>query len=334
MDSKPVKILIVRFSSIGDIVLTTPVIRIAEEQLNAEVHFLTKKRYAIILEANPHVQKIYAIENSVGEVMAELKTERYTYIIDLHKNLRSKQLLQISSTINKTLSFNKINIQKWAATQLKWIGVLPDVHIVDRYLEPLRNLGCKNDGKSLDYFIPSGEEVDLSIFSENPVIQKEKYIAFAIGAAHVTKRLPTEKIIDICKQLKVSVLLLGGKAEQLTGQTIADQCPNVVNTCGNFSLHQSASIIRQSALVITHDTGMMHIAAAFHKKIISIWGNTIPEFGMTPYYGDGEHKNQTFEVRKLSCRPCSKIGYAQCPKGHFRCMNDQNIREIVKAVTF
>jgi ADP-heptose:LPS heptosyltransferase len=101
-----------------------------------------------------------------------------------------------------------------------------------------------------------------------------------------------------------------------------------------LSLEGSAAVLRQAALVITHDTGMMHIAAAFQKKILSIWGNTVPALGMYPYYGPANpDQNTSFEVEGLSCRPCSKIGHQACPKGHFHCMNRQDVGKIVLGAT-
>jgi ADP-heptose:LPS heptosyltransferase len=158
-----------------------------------------------------------------------------------------------------------------------------------------------------------------------------QYIAFVIGAAHATKRLPTEKIVEICNQIKLPVLLLGGKEDMENGQLIENQTTGkVINLCGKLNLNQSASVVRQATKVVTHDTGLMHIAAAFRKDIISVWGNTIPEFGMTPYLPSEGSK--IFEVSSLKCRPCSKIGFDKCPKGHFRCMNDQNTEGAVFAI--
>ncbi|HRB40127.1 MAG TPA: glycosyltransferase family 9 protein, partial [Bacteroidia bacterium] len=100
--------------------------------------------------------------------------------------------------------------------------------------------------------------------------------------------------------------------------------------CGITSIGQSASLIKQSKAVITHDTGLMHIAAALRKKIVSVWGNTVPEFGMYPYLPVNSVPFSISEVKNLNCRPCSKIGYNTCPKKHFRCMNDMDIQEIIK----
>ncbi|MBK7869726.1 MAG: glycosyltransferase family 9 protein [Saprospiraceae bacterium] len=322
------KILIIRFSSIGDIVLTTPVIRCLKQQLGAEIHYLTKKSFHAVLAANPYIDKIIIIQKEVNEALTDLKKEKYDYIIDLHHNLRSWQVKRALGV--KSFSFNKINFHKWLIVNLK-INYLPKAHIVDRYLAAVKKLGVVNDGKGLDYFIPESEELAVSseqfaALVQPPTSNLQPFIAFVIGAAHATKRLPTDKIISICKKIKHPIILLGGPEDAPNGEIIAQSAGNhVINACGKLKLNQSASLVKQAWKVITHDTGLMHIAAAFNKDIISVWGNTIPEFGMYPYYPEGENKNKTLEVRDLSCRPCSKIGYDKCPKGHFNCM--QNIDE-------
>jgi ADP-heptose:LPS heptosyltransferase len=323
------KVLIIRFSSIGDIVLTTPVIRGVKQQLRAEVHFLTKKPFASIVENNPYVDKVFFIEKNIDEVKFSLKKENYDYVIDLHHNLRSWQIKRFLGV--KSFSFDKINIRKWLMVNLK-INILPPTHIVDRYLATVAKLGVKNDEKGLDYFIPQKDEVD--IVAHFSTISPTRYIAFVIGAAHATKRLPNEKIIDICKNTSQPIILLGGKDEANVGENIAKESgAHVINACGKFNLHQSASIVKQAALIITHDTGLMHIAAAFQQKIISIWGNTIPDFGMYPYYANGIERNTIVENKTIGCRPCSKIGYEECPKKHFNCMQTIDKQVIIAAIT-
>lgn len=314
-----VKILVVRFSSIGDIVLTTPVIRCLKQQLEGEVeiHYLTKKSFGNIIENNPHISKVYSIEKSTNEVIAELKKERYDYVVDLHKNLRSKRVVRKLKCLSFT--FNKLNIEKWLITAFK-IDKLPRVHIVERYLESVKYLGVENDQQGLEFYIPEKDKVALTTL---PSVYQNGYIAFAIGAQHATKRLPDHKIIEICKQLNLPILLLGGKEDELRGDLIQNEVgENVYNACGKFSLNQSASLVEQSNLLITHDTGLMHIGAALGKKIISVWGNTIPEFGMYPYFPKNPEMFTIVENKDLNCRPCSKIGYETCPKKHFRCMEE------------
>jgi ADP-heptose:LPS heptosyltransferase len=303
------KILVVRFSSIGDIVLTTPVVRMLKTQLNAEVHFLTKAPFVSLFKNNPYVDSVFQIDKSINEVISDLKKENYDYVIDLHSNLRT-QILKLKLGVTAK-SFNKLNWEKFFLTNFK-TNILPDVHIVDRYLDTVKFLGITNDNKGLDFFLSDADKVDLAEFQKD-------YIAFVIGGQHTTKILPTAKIISICNKLNKAVLLIGGPNDIERGDEIS-KASSAINTCGDYSLLQSAFLIKNSAYVISHDTGMMHIAAAFKKKIYSVWGNTIPEFGMYPYLSDENSK--LIEVKDLSCRPCSKIGYDKCPKGHFKCMHE------------
>jgi len=314
------KILILRFSSIGDIVLTTPVVRCLKKQLkDAEIHYLTKQSFAGIVNSNPYISKVYSITKDIDEVLPQLRAEKYDHIVDLHHNLRTavvKSKLRVPAT-----SFDKLNVKKWFLVNFKW-NIMPNVHIVDRYMETVRSLGVHNDNEGLDYFIPQQNEVDVSLLFESGVKgnRTRDYVAFVIGAKHSTKQLPEEKIISICKKIDAPVVLLGGKEDADKGERIkAAAGDHVSNACGKFNLDQSASIVKQAAKVITHDTGLMHIAAAFKKQVISVWGNTVPEFGMYPY--KPAEGSVLFEVKGLSCRPCSKIGYEKCPRGHFKCMN-------------
>jgi len=320
------KILVLRFSSIGDIVLTTPVVRQLKMQVpNARVHFATKPAYRSLLEANPYVAKTHVLSGSLGELVRELRAERFDFIVDLHNNLRTR-LIRLRLPGVPGRAFDKLNVQKWLLVNFK-INQLPPVHIVDRYRAAAAPLGIRDDGGGLDYFIPPGQEVDVA--ATLPAgFRAGEYAAVAIGAQHATKRLPVEKLIELVAKLAPRpVVLLGGPEDESTGHVIALALQNasttspVHNACGQFSLHQSASLVRQAAFVVSHDTGLMHIAAAFGKEIFSVWGNTVPQFGMYPY----RTPFQALEVPGLSCRPCSKIGFAECPQGHFRCMRDQDL---------
>ncbi len=329
------KYLIIRFSSIGDIVLTTPVVRALKRQVGAEVHYLTKASFRNVLAANPYIDRIHSIRKSAGEVLPQLRAEGFDGIIDLHNNLRSQRVRWGLFPV-PARGFNKLNLEKWLMVRFK-INRLPDVHIVDRYLKAAAHLGVVNDGEGLDYFIPPADELETGVFIRsgakervgNPDLKPPEipYTAFVIGAAHATKRLPPEKIAEFCRKIEGPVVLLGGPEDAETGQRVTQSAGgNVINACGRCNLNQSASLVRQARRVVTHDTGLMHIAAAFRKEIVSVWGNTIPEFGMYPFYPNGVNKNTTLEVKGLPCRPCSKIGYDVCPKGHFRCMMEQEWR--------
>jgi heptosyltransferase-2 len=321
-----VKYLIVRFSSIGDIVLTTPVIRGLKQQVaEAEVHYLTKPQFAGILTENPYIDKILTLKDSIAETIKEVMAEEYDYLIDLHHNLRTAVVKRKTGII--AFSFNKLNFQKWLLVNLK-INKIPDVHIVDRYMATVHLFDVKNDGKGLDYFIPDSQEV---IPEQMHAAFKGKYMVAVVGANHATKQIPADKMVNIINHAGIPVCLVGGK-DVLEQASLIEKELKVpfLNTVGNISLHQSASFIRQSAIVLTPDTGMMHIAAAFKKNIVSLWGNTVPEFGMVPYLAGEQSK--IFETKGLRCRPCSKIGYQKCPKGHFKCMQEISIQEVVDYV--
>lgn len=326
--AEKVKILILRFSSIGDIVLCTPVIRCLKEQVHgdAELHFLTKKSYLPVLEHNPYLSKIHTIEKSTKEVIDQLRAEEFDYVIDLHHNLRTTRVK--SGLKAMSFSFNKLNLQKWLLTALK-INRLPNVHIVDRYLETVKALGIENDGKGLDYFLPPDQ---LKMRLSQPF--DKDYIALVLSATHGTKRPLEKHFTQMVEGIDRAVILIGGEAEAELGDRLAKAHPEkCLNMAGKSTLHESAMLIKDARSVITPDTGMMHIATAFGKTVYSIWGNTVPEFGMYPYYAKGQGKaSEIFEVKGLNCRPCSKIGYEKCPKGHFKCMEDQEWERIVGRV--
>ncbi len=295
--------------------LTTPVIRCLKLQSGAEIHFLTKRSFRGILENNPHIFKVHTIEKEVSEVAAELKKENFDLVIDLHNNIRSAQTKRSLGKPHKT--FKKLNFKKWLLVNFK-IDTMPTAHIVDRYMDTVSSLNIINDNKGLDYFISKEDEV---LPSSLPASHQTGYIGFVIGAKHFTKQLPVEKIISICKKINQPIILLGGKEDNDRAIQIEKAIgASIYNACGKYNLNQSASLVRQATKIITHDTGLMHIASAFKKEIISVWGNTVPAFGFTPYLPAPSSK--MVEVQGLPCRPCSKIGYDKCPKGHFKCMKE------------
>lgn len=317
------KILVVRFSSIGDVVLTTPVLRCIKQQIkNVELHFLTKQSFRNVIENNIYLDKLYTIQNKLSEVIPDLKKENYDYIIDLHHNLRTFKLKLALG--KKTFSFNKLNPEKFLIVNFK-INRLPLVHIVDRYFETVTTLGVKNDTKGLDYFIEKKDQIDISSYL--PVHFQNGYHVLVVGGSYYTKQIPINKLKEICVQSSLPLVLLGGKEDSEIAESVHQAFPEkALNLCGKLNINQSASIVQQARTVITSDTGLMHIAAAFKKDIISLWGNTIPEFGMGPYMaGNNSH---LLEVKNLPCRPCSKLGYKKCPKGHFKCMNDIEINSV------
>ena len=324
------KILVVRFSSIGDIVLTFPVLRGIKEQLpNVELHFLTKASYKELITASKHIDKVHLLNGKLDELIPSLNAEHFDVIIDLHNNLRTR-ILSFKLGI-KCYRFPKLNFQKWLLSQLK-IDRLPKVHIVERYFEAVKKIGVTKDFKNNQIAIP--EQHQLSILKEFG-FEEKTYLAVAIGAQFATKRMPESKLIEILEKVNLPIVLLGGKEDVKQAQILCQKLKHksIKNACGNYSILQSASIVSQAKVVLSNDTGLMHIAACFSVPIISVWGNTIPELGMYPYKPEKEVKCTTFEVANLSCRPCSKIGYQSCPKKHFYCMMKQDTKSIAREIS-
>lgn len=323
------KILIVRFSSIGDIVLCSPIVR-ALHNADHECHFLTKSSFRSVVDFSPHIQKLITIDRKLEESLEILRNENYDAIIDLHKNFRSR-ILALKLGV-KRYSFSKLNFKKWVLVNLGW-NLLPDVHIVDRYFEGIRKLGIGNDGKGLSFFIDPRLSAS-NILSQYGLID-DSYIVWAIGAAHATKRYPFQKVAEVCNRISThtKIVLLGGKQEMRAAEFIrSETSAEVLALCGLTSIQESALLIEHSSFVISNDTGMMHIAAALKKSIISLWGSTIPAFGMYPYYGDENIVNVRSELDNLPCRPCSKIGFDKCPKRHFNCMNQMDETDLIETI--
>ena len=320
------KILLIRFSSIGDIVLTTPIVRCLKQQLpDTELHVLTKSAYRSLYAANPYINKVHEWQGNTKEILSQLREEQYDFVVDLHKNWRS---LRVRLALRRpSASFPKLDFRKFLYCKLK-LGSLPQVHIVDRYFEAVKKLGVHNDGQGLDFFFNEGDELH---YEDLPETFREGFVAIVIGGQHATKILPSYKVVEVCEALDYPVILVGGREDAARGERIKDRAGSLVgNSCGSLTLGQSASLLKLADAVITNDTGMMHIAAALRKPIVSVWGNTVPEFGMYPYLPQGMKPADIVENRSLRCRPCDKLGYALCPKGHFNCMNSLNAKEIAE----
>lgn len=326
------KILVIRFSSIGDIVLTTPVIRCLKNQLaDVELHVLTKKKFSNLYKKNPYVDKVFEYDDSLKKNIQELKLEKYDYIVDLQKNKRSVRVTRALHCHHS--SFPKLNVKKFLLTTFK-INTLPDVHIVDRYFKAVEKLGVKNDYQGLDFFISENNNYPLT---ELPDEFQKGYYAFVIGGTYKTKILPAVKIVEVIKKLNQPVILLGGpddveRAKEVLS-AVESQKSIVESLVGKINLEQSASIVKNADAVLTNDTGLMHIAAAFHKHIVSVWGNTVPEFGMYPYLPNEPERCHIVECKDVRCRPCSKLGFKDCPKKHFKCMMQVDTDEIVRQLT-
>ena len=323
------KFLVIRFSSIGDIVLATAAIRCLKLQVpDVVVHFLTRLSFKAVTEANPYIDKFFYLDHQLNTIIDDCKKENYDYIIDLHKNFRSFKVKQALGC--KSLTYQKETFSKFLLTRLH-INTMSGRHITDRCLDTLKPLGVVNDGQGLDYFIP---ETAVVKESELPATHQAGFVAVVIGASYFTKKLPVDKLRQLCAAIHFPIILLGGKEDAAEGEAIASvDALKVFNACGKFSLHGSADLVRKSRLVISHDTGLQYIACAFNKKVLAIWGGTSPLLDVEPYYGklqNTETPYQNFIVPGLPCQPCSNYGLRKCPRGHFKCMKLQNVEAIAE----
>lgn len=325
------RLLFIRFSSIGDIVFTTPAIRCAKLQIpNAEIHFLTKSSMKSVTEANPYIDQFHYFDNNLSILIHQLKELQFDYIIDLHSNFRTFKIKKALGV--PALTYNKLSIQKFLLT--KWhLNCMPHRHIADRCLDTLKSLGVVNDGKGLDHFVPN--TITLSA-KEIPTAHQAGYVAFVIGASYATKKLPLEQLQQLCHLIQYPIVLIGGKEDAAIGEQVASVNPiKIYNACGKFNLHESALLVQQSKTVLSHDTGFLYVACAYHKKTVAIWGATSPALEVEPYYPQDLVMQDMYTnaiVPHLACQPCSNYGTSICPKGHFSCMRQQNLKGIAHKV--
>jgi len=344
------RLLFIRFSSIGDIVFTTPAIRCAKQQIpGVEIHFLTKAAMKAVTIGNPYIDHFHYFDKDLQATINQLKACKFDYIIDLHKNYRTYQIQKALGV--PSLSYEKLSLQKFLLTKLH-LNFMPIRHIADRCLDALSSLGVVNDGKGLDYFIPKETAINAAAL---PASFESGYIALVIGASYATKKLPVSALQQLCHKIPYPIVLIGGKEDEAEGAAVEAINPiKIWNACGKFNLQESALLVKQSRTVISHDTGFLYIACAFHKKTVAIWGATSPALQVEPYYPVAQQVNQTnlntntastilnnnemyFNaiVPNLPCQPCSNYGTNHCPQGHFACMQQQDLQSIAdKAIAY
>jgi heptosyltransferase-2 len=289
-----------------------------------EIHFLTKSSMKDLVVANPYIHSIHCLEDTIEATVAPLKKIQFDYIIDLHHNQRTWRIKSAMGV--PAYSYHKLSIQKWLLAKFK-INLLPASHVCDRYLQTLASLGVVNDGKGLDYFLPT---TDFAVENILPSYFHLGYTALVIGASYKTKKMPIEKWLELVEKINGPVVVVGDKDDYENAQMLVNAFPEkVFNACGNYSLNESALFINKSRLVISHDTGFLHVAVAFNKPTITIWGATSPVLQFEAYYAkDAQTKRMNAIVPNLSCQPCSKQGGHKCPKGHFNCMQLQDTNAI------
>lgn len=316
-------VLIIRFSSIGDIILCTPVVRsIKKNHPEAEVYFLTKQVYASVLDNNPYIDKVLRWEDSQDRKL--LNEQKFDALVDLHRNLRTMRV-RLKYWMTPYFGYAKQNLSKWLLVKTRNPKFAVD-SVVNRYHRLMDAMNIEWEGDELDYFNVKETEI-VSLLPDQCIV-------LVLGGTYYTKRIPENWIQQFLKAMdqQESLVLLGGPSEKEMGDRLQATYAQVINKAGSLSLAESAAAMKRSRIVITGDTGLAHMAAALGKPIIWLWGNTVPGFGMTsPTKADTPIISK--EVEGLNCRPCSKLGFDQCPKGHFKCMShvvDEVISDLEK----
>ena len=306
------KILIIRLSSLGDVLLTTPLIRsIKKKNQSIQIDFIVRAEFAEVIQNNPNLGEIYkyVIQKSDKQILINsVLSKNYDLAIDLQNNLRSKEILRPLRC--DILRFKKNNFRKFLLVQFKINQLKSAPQIPVRYAEAA---GINElDDEGLDFYSQNMPDSKLD--------SSTKYIGFCPGAKHFTKRWPKEYFIELGKKLEFAnykVVLFGGPDEAQICSDIEIELKNVLNLC-NKSLLQVAADMKMCKAIYTNDSGLMHIASAVKVPVVAFFGSTVKEFGFYPY----KAKSIELEINNLSCRPCTHIGRKSCPKIHFKCMKE------------
>ncbi len=340
----PQKILIIRFSSIGDIVLATPLLRVLHKRFpTSHIDFVVRKEYAQLIQDNKNLNHVYEFDTGTGflglrELKKQLRVKHYDLIVDIHNSLRS-QYLRWMLGANDVVVICKRIFARSMLIRLKKNLYRSAISVADRYIEPVQKYGVANDGKGLEICI--ADEIrsrTLSNMKNLGINKSNTIIGFCPSAKHATKCWPKERFaelgIRLVKENNAKILLLGGTADIERCLDIADAINNAtrkgnaIDLSGELSLLENAIAMEACTLMVTNDSGLMHIAAAMKKKVVAIFGPTVREFG---FYPIGEEQI-VLERKGLYCRPCSHIGGKICPEGHFRCMKEIQVEEVIKSI--
>jgi heptosyltransferase-2 len=321
------KILIIRLSSIGDILLSTPFIRQVRQKFpGSQIDYVIKDVYKDLIKHNPHINQIYTVRtddtnSDLIELKQTLEKQSYNIVFDLHNNLRSN-FLKRGINAEKIRSIRKGKIKQSLLVWFKINKYDEEISIPERYLAVAKDFDVEDDGKGLEIFlddtaIESAEEKTIS----NDIDLNKSFVCLAPGAGFFTKRWPDKKfkqlINNICEKEKLPIVVFGGTEDQKIGAELG-QSNKSVDFCGKLSLLETAYIISKGNALVSNDSGLMHMATAVHTPVLAIFGSTVRELGFFPYRSE----SRVIENIDLSCRPCSHIGRHKCPKGHFKCMED------------
>ncbi|MBL0175230.1 MAG: lipopolysaccharide heptosyltransferase II [Ignavibacteria bacterium] len=320
--------LVLRLSSIGDVILVTPFLRALKAAFpSVSIDVAVKAQFAELLAHHPLVDRLIAVDTVAGmaglrTLNAEFRARRYDAVFDLHNNFRSRLLRRGTGTALRVIRKRSIRRALFVRFKLRTLGGV--VPVAERYIETAADFGVRPDGRGPEVFLPKGmaESVraKLRALGWNP---DAPAIAIAPGARHFTKRWPAESWAGVARaiaaQTDAQVLLLGGPDDGVAGDAIAAAIPGrVINACGALTLLETAAAMDCCSAVACNDSGLMHLATARGIPVVAVFGSTVKELGFFPM-GEG---NTVIEVAGLPCRPCSHVGRDRCPEGHFRCMRD------------
>ncbi len=333
----PQRILVIRLSSLGDVLFTTPLVRAIKKRFpQCELDYLISTRYRELLVGNPYVSRVLSLETGAGiseirSMAIQIRESGYDAAIDLHGSIRSL-LIRAGSRIPKVTTFRKQRLPRAMLIILKR-SIYPDDRSMAQWmLDAGKWLGIEDDGDGLDlYADPNIESKIQGTIDDLSSNNQQKWVAFAPGARHTTKRWPIDKWCDLAEQIvsqsQHHITILGDEIDKPLGDKIIDRIgDNGWNAAGKLSLLQSAAAISRCQVVITHDSGLMHIAAARRVPVVAIFGPTVKAFGFYPF-------RVPYRVveRSLKCRPCSTKGSSRCPLGHFKCMQEITPEHVIIA---
>ena len=272
------KLLLVRFSSIPDIILASPLIRCLKKQVSdLELHFLTDDACRYTVEFNPYIDKLHVLAHSWELMVEELKTEGYDWVIDLEHSGASHCLKKEIKA--KTISVKNYS-WKQAMYKLSGINLFPSSHRIEQCLETAKTFGVKMDGGWLDYFIAPHEETTKN---DIPTSHFAGFIACVI-ADEDSEQWSLQNWIQFCKEIDHPVILLGDKKDAARGQEIAESDPvKIYNACGKFSFNESADLIKKSKLVLAPATGLLYTAAAYKRPLVWLYDGRLPSYTRAPY---------------------------------------------------
>jgi len=341
----PHKTLVLRLSSIGDIILSSPLLRVLRKSAgkDARIDFVVRKEYAELVRYSHHLSIVHEYDVESGfeglkELAKTLYNEHYELVVDIHDSIRTK-FLRAACRSKETVVVDKRKFERWLLVNMKRNAYDDNLSVAERYIETVEKYGVKNDGKGLEIFIPDSTQFEISgKMAKLKLNEFEKVIGICPGSKHFTKRWQKEKFAEVAvkaaKEFNAKVLLFGGGDERADCHFVEDAVTrqvsekNVSDFAGELSLLETAAAMEFCDIVLTNDSGLMHLAAAKQKKIVAIFGSTVEQFGFFPYGTE----SKVIENKNLDCRPCTHIGRKSCPKEHFKCMNEISVEEVYSAV--